>query len=108
MSGDKKRAILYVVNDDGVEEQIKVDEDYLAEHFIIEGSIINDEIVGKKVVMQKQDERAVESMVKCGLSLEAVCESFPQFDKTEIKEVFDRIKGDDTSYKVPEMKRNCS
>lgn len=27
--------------------------------------------------MQKQDERAVESMIKCGLSLEAVCESFP-------------------------------
>jgi hypothetical protein len=30
-----------------VEKQIKVDEDYLAEHFILEGSIINDEIVGE-------------------------------------------------------------
>ncbi len=60
------------------------------------------------MIMQKQDERAVESMVKCGLPLESVCESFPQFDKTEIKEVFDRIKEEDTSYEVPEMKRNCS
>ena len=58
--------------------------------------------------MQKQDERAVESMVKCGLPLDAVCESFPQFDKNEIREVFDRIKGDDTSYGIPDMKRNCS
>ena len=47
MPGDKKKAILYIVNDDGVEKQIKVDEDYLAEHFIFEGSIINDEIVGE-------------------------------------------------------------
>ncbi len=47
MPGDKKKAILYIVNDDGVEKQIKVDEDYLAEHFILEGSIINDEIAGE-------------------------------------------------------------
>ena len=47
MMGDKEKVILYVVNDDGVEKQIKVDEDYLAEHFILEGSIINDEIVGE-------------------------------------------------------------
>ena len=46
MPGDKK-AILYVVDDDGLEKQIKVDEDYLAEQFILEGSIINDEIVGE-------------------------------------------------------------
>ena len=58
--------------------------------------------------MQKQDERAVESMVKCGLSLEAVCDSFPQFAADEIKEIFDRIKGEDASCEVPEMKRNCS
>ena len=31
-----------------------------------------------------------------------------RIDKTEIKEVFDRIKGEDTSYEAPEMKRNCS
>ena len=60
------------------------------------------------MIMQKQDERAVESMVKCGLALEAVCENFPQFDKTEIKEIFNRIKGEYTSYEVPDMKRNCS
>lgn len=47
MPGDKKMAILYVVNDDGAEKQIKVDEDYLAEHFILEGSTVNDEIVGE-------------------------------------------------------------
>ena len=38
--------------------------------------------------MQKQDERAVESMIRCGLNLEAVFESFPQFDKFEIKELY--------------------
>ena len=42
--------------------------------------------------MQKQDERAVESMVKCGLSLEAVYESFPKFNKSEIEEIYNRIK----------------
>ena len=58
--------------------------------------------------MQKQDERAVESMIKCGLSLEAVCESFPKFDKSEIEEMYNRIKGMDNSYEAPEIKRNCS
>ena len=58
--------------------------------------------------MQKQDERAVESMIKCGLSLEAVCESFPKFDKSEIEEMYNHIKGMDNSYEAPEIKRNCS
>lgn len=58
--------------------------------------------------MQKQDERAVESMVKCGLSLEAVYESFPKFNKSEIEEIYNRIKDMDTSYEVPEIKINCS
>ena len=58
--------------------------------------------------MQKQDERAVESMVKCGLSLEAVYESFPKFNKSEIEEIYNRIKGMDNSYEAPEIKRNCS
>ena len=58
--------------------------------------------------MQKQDERAVESMIKCGLSFEAVCESFPKFDPCEIKELYDKIKETDTSQEAPEIKRNCS
>ena len=59
--------------------------------------------------MQKQDERAVESMIKCGLSLEAVYESFPQFDKAEIKELFDKVKGMTGSPKdVIQTKMNCS
>ena len=58
--------------------------------------------------MQKQDERAVESMIKCGLSFEAVCESFPKFDPSEIKELYDKIKEIDTSQEAPEIKRNCS
>ena len=59
--------------------------------------------------MQKQDERAVESMIKCGLSLEAVYESFPQFDKTEIKELFDKVKGiADSKEDAIQMKMNCS
>lgn len=59
--------------------------------------------------MQKQDERAVESMIKCGLSLEAVYESFPQFDKAEIKELFDKVKGiADSKEDAIQMKMNCS
>ncbi len=50
--------------------------------------------MGEYIKMQKQDERAVESMVRCGLSFEAVCDSFPQFAPDEIKEIFDRIKGE--------------
>lgn len=58
--------------------------------------------------MQKQDERAVESMIKCGLSFEAVCESFPKFDPHEIKEIYDTIKGTEASYEAPDIKMNCS
>ena len=58
--------------------------------------------------MQKQDERAVESMIKCGLNFEAVCESFPKFDPKEIKEIYDKTKGTDISYEIPDTKINCS
>jgi hypothetical protein len=58
--------------------------------------------------MQKQDERAVESMINCGLSFESVCESFPKFDPSEIKEIYDKTKETDTYHEAPEIKRNCS
>ncbi len=58
--------------------------------------------------MQKQDERAVESMINCGLSFESVCESFPKFDPEEIKEIYDKTKGTETSYAAPDIKMNCS
>ena len=43
--------------------------------------------------MNKQDERAVESMCLCGLSLDAIASCFPHFPKKEIKAIYDRIKG---------------
>ena len=58
--------------------------------------------------MQKQDERAVETMIKCGLSLEAVFDSFPQFDKSEIKELFNKEKNIVSSYDSTRIKVNCS
>jgi hypothetical protein len=47
-------------------------------------------------------------MIKCGLSFEAVCESFPKFDPSEIKEIYDKTKETDTYHEAPEIKRNCS
>ena len=41
--------------------------------------------------MNKQDERVVESMCRCGLSLDAIVTCFPQFTKKEIRTIYDRI-----------------
>ena len=43
--------------------------------------------------MNKQDEKAVESMCQCGLSLDAITTCFPHFSKKEIKEIYNRVKG---------------
>lgn len=43
--------------------------------------------------MNKQDERAVESMCQCGLSFDAIASCFPHFPKKEIKVIYDRVKG---------------
>ncbi len=60
--------------------------------------------------MNKQDERAVESMCRCGLSLDAIVTCFPQFTKKEIKTIFDRVKEgpEDQSDDSNQISMNCS
>ncbi len=45
--------------------------------------------------MNRQDEKAVESMCQCGLSLDAIMTCFPHFSKKEIREIYNRVKGID-------------
>lgn len=57
--------------------------------------------------MTKQDERAVESMCKCGLDLNDVIASFPGLNPAEVEGVFLKVKeiaGD--IVKVPMLKIN--
>ncbi len=43
--------------------------------------------------MKEQDIRAVESMCRCGLSLEGILESFPNFPKEEVTAIYKKFKG---------------
>ena len=59
--------------------------------------------------MTKQDERAVESMCKCGLDLSDVIAGFPGLNPAEVENVFLKVReiaGD--IVKVPVLKVNCS
>lgn len=47
------------------------------------------------MIMKEQDIRAVESMCRCGLSLEGILESFPKFPKEEVTAIYERFKGAD-------------
>ena len=47
--------------------------------------------------MKEQDIRAVESMCRCGLSLEGILESFPKFPKEEVVAIYEKFKGSDSS-----------
>ena len=38
--------------------------------------------------MSEQDRRAVEGLARCGIDLEGLCESFPQFSREEIEEIY--------------------
>ena len=59
--------------------------------------------------MQEQDIRAVESMCRIGMSLEAVKASFKKFPEEEIEEIFNRIqKLNDVPEEKPDFKINCS
>ncbi len=59
--------------------------------------------------MREQDKRAVESMCRCGLSLEGILESFPGFPKDEITAIYEQMKGTESSREeAPEIKMNCS
>ncbi len=59
--------------------------------------------------MNKHDEIAVESMCKCGMSLETLYTCFPQFSKKEIKNNFERTRGEsDNGEDPPQISINCS
>ncbi len=58
--------------------------------------------------METQDKRAVESLARCGLSLQELYDSFRKFPKEEIKTIYDKIhelKGSDETHNI---KLNCS
>lgn len=57
--------------------------------------------------MNEQDWRAVETMVLCGLDIEALCAVFPSFDPEAIRRVYESIKGVTEPERVP-VKLNCS
>ena len=42
--------------------------------------------------MKEQDVRAVESLCRCGMDLEAILKCFPQFPRTEIEKIFAKIR----------------
>ena len=41
--------------------------------------------------MKEQDKRAVESLCRCGMSLESVISSFPHFSKADIEAVYNSV-----------------
>ncbi len=41
--------------------------------------------------MKEQDKRAVESLCRCGMSLEGVISSFPHFPREEIEAVYNSV-----------------
>ena len=57
--------------------------------------------------MNEQDWRAVETMVLCGLDLEALCAVFPGFDTEAIRRVYESVKGVIEADRAP-VKVNCS
>ena len=43
-------------------------------------------------MMNDQDKRAVEGMARCGIDLEGLCSSFPNFPVEEIEEVYKQVQ----------------
>lgn len=59
--------------------------------------------------MNKHDETAIESMCKCGMSLETLYTCFPQFSKKEIRDIYERSQGkSDNGEEPPQISINCS
>ncbi len=59
--------------------------------------------------MNKHDEIAVESMCKCGMSLETLYTCFPQFSKKEIKDIYERsLEASDNDGDSLQISINCS
>lgn len=72
-------------------------------------SIISKDIQQQEVVMSEQDQRAVESMCRCGLDLQGVISLFPMFREKDVIEIFESIKGQDTgSHDNSGVSINCS
>ena len=57
--------------------------------------------------MNKQNWRAVETMVLSGLDIEALCAVFLGFDEEAIKRVYESVKGVTEAERAP-VKVNCS
>ncbi len=49
------------------------------------------DMLRRYVTMKEQDMRAVESLCRCGMSLEGVIGSFPSFPKEEIEAVYNSV-----------------
>ena len=60
--------------------------------------------------MKEQDKRAVESMCRCGLSLEGVISAFSKFPKEEIEEIYKQVNQtvSKTENSSSGMSINCS
>ena len=48
--------------------------------------------------MHAQDKRAVETMCRCGISLESVLKMFPMFNPEEVERIFWNIVGERIIY----------
>jgi hypothetical protein len=44
-------------------------------------------------MIKDQDRRAIEAMCSCGMDLDTLCMSFPDFDSRDIKEIYDNFEG---------------
>ncbi len=44
--------------------------------------------------MTDQDKRAVEGLARCGISLERLCNAFPQFPIDEVQEIYRELHQD--------------
>lgn len=52
---------------------------------------VDNNVLTSEACMKEQDKRAVESLCRCGMSLESVIDSFPHFSKEEIEVVYNSV-----------------
>ena len=60
------------------------------------------------MIMNEQDKRAVEGMARCGIDMEGLIASFPNFPVEEIKEVYREIHKSDDDQEPINISINCS
>lgn len=58
--------------------------------------------------MKEKDKRAVEGMVRCGISLEGLIDAFPSFPKEEVMAIYEGIHNSEISMNTVTIKMNCS